>query len=249
MLPGFRFLLAAIVLCISILVFGLGAAALLRARTEEFASNPSWRGTPEPKLGVDGTRTTLAMLRVEPQAGEQRATDLPAGIIPRDTAPAAAASPEPEPERMAASARALEPGEGETAAAGAAPAAAEPDTPALTAETKIAAVETASLQAAPVAAELSSAEGDADRTQQQAAPTAPDSIATKLAALGDQPTAIEATPKTAASPDQDASKARARAQRAKARRRLARARLAKQQAAAAAAAQQQSLLFPLFGQV
>ena len=31
MLPGFRFLLAAILLSASILVFGLGAAALLRA--------------------------------------------------------------------------------------------------------------------------------------------------------------------------------------------------------------------------
>jgi len=47
MLPGFRFLFAAIVLSMSILVFGLGAAALLRAAHEEFASNPSWRGAPE----------------------------------------------------------------------------------------------------------------------------------------------------------------------------------------------------------
>jgi len=31
MLPGFRFLFAAIVLSISMLIFGLGAAALLRA--------------------------------------------------------------------------------------------------------------------------------------------------------------------------------------------------------------------------
>ena len=40
MLPGFRFLFAAIVLSMSILVFGLGAAALLRAAHEEFAANP-----------------------------------------------------------------------------------------------------------------------------------------------------------------------------------------------------------------
>ena len=45
MLPGFRFLFAAIVLSMSILVFGLGAAALLRAAHEEFASNPSWHAT------------------------------------------------------------------------------------------------------------------------------------------------------------------------------------------------------------
>ena len=43
MLPGFRFLLAAIILATSILIFGLGAAALLRAAHEEFASNPTWR--------------------------------------------------------------------------------------------------------------------------------------------------------------------------------------------------------------
>ena len=50
MLPGFRFLFAAIVLSMSILVFGLGAAALLRAAHEQFASNPSWRATPDAML-------------------------------------------------------------------------------------------------------------------------------------------------------------------------------------------------------
>ena len=39
MLPGFRFLFAAIVLSMSVLVFGLGAAALLRAAHEEVASS------------------------------------------------------------------------------------------------------------------------------------------------------------------------------------------------------------------
>src|SRR4029077_8790210 len=43
MLPGFRFLFAAILLSTSILVFGLGAAALLRATHEQFVSNPAWR--------------------------------------------------------------------------------------------------------------------------------------------------------------------------------------------------------------
>jgi hypothetical protein len=47
MLPGFRFLFTAIMLSLSILIFGLGAAALLRAAHEEVASNPSWRATPE----------------------------------------------------------------------------------------------------------------------------------------------------------------------------------------------------------
>ena len=48
MLPGFRFLFAAIILSMSILVFGLGAAALLRTAHEEFAANPTWRAAPEP---------------------------------------------------------------------------------------------------------------------------------------------------------------------------------------------------------
>ena len=47
MLPGFRFLFGAIVLSISVLVFGFGAAALLRTAHEEFASAPAWRPAPE----------------------------------------------------------------------------------------------------------------------------------------------------------------------------------------------------------
>ncbi len=72
MLPGFRLLFATTVLAISILVFGLGAAALLRAAHEEFASLPAWRlaqhpvltpFTPQaPKLE---TTPILAMLRIE----------------------------------------------------------------------------------------------------------------------------------------------------------------------------------------
>src|SRR3981189_2401695 len=46
MLPGFRFLFGAIVLSMSVLVFGLGAAALLRAAHEEFANVPSRRAPP-----------------------------------------------------------------------------------------------------------------------------------------------------------------------------------------------------------
>ena len=50
MLPGFRFLFATVVLAVSVLVFGLGAAALLRAAHEEFASLPSWRLAQPPPL-------------------------------------------------------------------------------------------------------------------------------------------------------------------------------------------------------
>ena len=73
MLPGFRFLFAAIVLSMSVLVFGLGAAALLRAAHEEFASLPSRRAPPEPVFAQqnDAPLPTLALLRVEPPVAEK----------------------------------------------------------------------------------------------------------------------------------------------------------------------------------
>jgi hypothetical protein len=75
MLPGFRFLLSAIVLCFSILVFGLGAAALLRAAHEQFASRPSWYPTPSTTFAQQGdplarqgdsSGSVLALLEVDP---------------------------------------------------------------------------------------------------------------------------------------------------------------------------------------
>lgn len=71
MLPGFRFLLAAIVLSASILVFGLGAASLLRASHEQYVSNPSWRNGPQEQLfaqAPEPAQPVLAALRVEPVA-------------------------------------------------------------------------------------------------------------------------------------------------------------------------------------
>ncbi|MES2752133.1 MAG: hypothetical protein V4661_12255, partial [Pseudomonadota bacterium] len=71
MLPGFRILVATIVLSASVLVFGLGAAALLRAAHEEFASLPSWRLAQPPLLSpkIEPAPATLALLRLEtPQA-------------------------------------------------------------------------------------------------------------------------------------------------------------------------------------
>jgi hypothetical protein len=67
MLPGFRFLFAAIMLSMSFLVFGLGATALLRSAHEEFASNPAWRAAPEVKFAqqTEATMPVLATLRVE----------------------------------------------------------------------------------------------------------------------------------------------------------------------------------------
>ena len=56
MLPGFRFLFAAVMVSMSILIFGLGAAALLRAAHEEFASSPPWHATPETTFAQQGDR-------------------------------------------------------------------------------------------------------------------------------------------------------------------------------------------------
>lgn len=72
MLPGFRFLFAAIMLSISTLVFGLGAAALLRASHEQFASLPVLPAAPAlpPAATADASPhdtapPTLALLRVD----------------------------------------------------------------------------------------------------------------------------------------------------------------------------------------
>jgi hypothetical protein len=88
MLPGFRVLLAAIALTFSTVIFALGAAALLRASHERFASLPALR-VPEP------ASPTLAMLQVEPAI---TAPSLPAteAADPPQSTPTVAASPEPE---------------------------------------------------------------------------------------------------------------------------------------------------------
>jgi hypothetical protein len=89
MLPGFRFLFATVVLAASVLIFGLGAAALLRAAHEELASlaaavSPAPRPLP---AGQDAMRPTLALLRIE-------TPDIPAKLDPvRGTAAAADAKP------------------------------------------------------------------------------------------------------------------------------------------------------------
>src|SRR5690242_16613149 len=95
MLPGFRFLFAAILLCVSILIFGLGAAALLRAAHEEFASKPSWRGAPEASFAQHSAAPrppVLALLKLEPKPEEQKEAGRPIATAPAD-APAAAPAP------------------------------------------------------------------------------------------------------------------------------------------------------------
>ena len=79
MLPGFRFLFAAILLSASILVFGLGAAALLRASHEQYVSNPSWRNGPQEQVfaqAPEPAQPVLAVLRAEPETATDAAPSL-----------------------------------------------------------------------------------------------------------------------------------------------------------------------------
>jgi len=82
MLPGFRFLFTAVVLSMSILVFGLGAAALLRASHEKFANLPSLRPLPEPMFTQQNEPIpTLALMRVDPPEVEKKVDDVPAAAV------------------------------------------------------------------------------------------------------------------------------------------------------------------------
>jgi hypothetical protein len=89
MLPGFRFLFAAIMLSMSLLVFGLGAAALLRAAHESFASNSSWRAAPEATFAQrsDSTLPMLATLRVDPPVVEKTPEQALPAASPVETSP------------------------------------------------------------------------------------------------------------------------------------------------------------------
>ena len=198
MLPGFRFLLAAILLSMSLLIFGLGAAALLRAAHEEFASIPSRRRPPETLFAqrVD-TTPTLAMLRVEPSAADQKTMEPP--IAGQDqpaivSAPAESEMPAAEPDKVAALTATPEtspPSEAPTSGAAAAeiPVQAETqvqaDAPSSAAETKVAAIAeampAASNEATAIAPDQASAPVD-DSTRM---------AETRIATLGGPPVIIE----------------------------------------------------------
>lgn len=111
MLPDLRFLFVAVVLSLSMLIFGLGAAALLRSAHEEFASLPTRRAPPETVFAppTEASRPTLALLRVEPANTDQSGSDRPA--VANAAVPNVAVAPEPpspiastaaEPDKMAA---------------------------------------------------------------------------------------------------------------------------------------------------
>ncbi|WP_208867037.1 hypothetical protein [Bradyrhizobium sp. AS23.2] len=103
MLPGFRFLLAAILLSTSILVFGLGAAALLRATHQQYVANPSWRNGPQEQLfaqAPEPAQPVLAALRAEPEMASEPVASQPEPSV-RDLIPTIGL-PVSEPEQVAA---------------------------------------------------------------------------------------------------------------------------------------------------
>ena len=241
MLPGFRFLFAAIVLSMSVLVFGLGAAALLRTAHEQFASIPSRRAPPEPVFAraTEPPMPTLALLRFEPPVSEKAPDNAPASIVtePEPTiASTSDAAPKAEPEKLAAlkpeEAAPAEPVKPEIATAEAPPATAPAPisvTPTPPDEVKLAAIAetppaTMATASEPVAATLS-LEGNI--------------AATKIATLGGPAVTIE-QPASVKTPSvkPNRSAARKRAARAKERRRIAAARRAALLAQQAAAQQQ-----------
>jgi hypothetical protein len=252
MLPGFRFLLAAIVLSMSVLVFGLGAAALLRAAHQEFASAPAWRVAPEPifagqneaprEPSTEESIPVLAKLRVEPEPEQPAATDVdPATAVPADP-PAIAPMPD-QPEKIVA----LEPLDNtqpepakpempvpEISVQSEAPPA---DTPAAAPaeEASMATTEPVLPPANPVLPPANEAIVPAPEAAIVPPAVDTDIIAPKIATLGGPPVAIQTPPpaKTIAKPDQSLAKKRLQARRAAERRRKAlRARQAAQQQAA-----------------
>ncbi|KRR29768.1 hypothetical protein [Bradyrhizobium retamae] len=238
MLPGFRFLFIAIVLSMSILVFGLGAAALLRAAHEEFANLPSRRAAPEPMFARqnDDPLPSLALMRVDPPVAERPADNVAAAAVPEAASEAPAstvqspdASPA-EPEQLAAATPAEPEMIAETPVAPAS--AAQTEAPAPSAEVKLAAVPDTPEPAAAAASPPAAPTTDVPLLEDNAA-------VTRIATLGGPAAIVDektSAKTTEAKPDRSAVKKRA-AQQAQERRRIAaqRARLARE----AALAQQQ----------
>lgn len=99
MLPGFRLLVTAVVLCLSLLVFGFGATALLRSARDHVASLPVHRAAPQTVFASQpppDAPATLSMLRVETPEIEATVPEAPAAALQDIPAPA------PEPARQAA---------------------------------------------------------------------------------------------------------------------------------------------------
>ncbi|UQD71307.1 hypothetical protein JEY40_36550 [Bradyrhizobium japonicum] len=226
MLPGFRFLFAAILLSTSILVFGLGAAALLRATHEQYVSNPSWRNGPQEKVfaqSPEPAQPVLAALRAEPEAAVEPTPSLrdrvpTIGLPVNEPEQVAALTTEPEvpPQVTEAAPPAAEPVQAEATTEAIAPAPADTLTPADT---------TASIPEATPAV-TASEPAPADPGAAVASPP-PDIAPAKVAALNDPAaTALQDAPAKAkgdtkrdAKADSSAPDSKATKQQAKAKKR------------------------------
>jgi hypothetical protein len=110
MLPGIRFLCAAVVLTVSLVIFGMGAAALLRSAHQEFANLPNRRPAPTTVFSRQPeTAPALAMLRLDLRADVQAAVPAPAAAAPspadvsvKEEAPTPALPAPIEPARVVA---------------------------------------------------------------------------------------------------------------------------------------------------
>ena len=256
MLPGFRFLFAATMLSMSLLIFGLGAAALLRAAHESFASNSSWHAAPEVTFAQRGDAMLPMLATLSVDTVTEKAAD-PANVV---------VAPAPSPAESADSNQSAASRPAETPALGApkpdvaptqmvlaenppAPEAAPAAEAATTGETRTAAVAAPDASSdnggpampQPAPAILSPANPTtAASTATTASNTATeaDVAATKIATLGGPPVDIvtdgpvreKAAKPEHANDDQSAVQKRVHARRIMRRRRLAaRARLAAQQ--------------------
>lgn len=217
MLPGFRFLFAAILLSTSILVFGLGAAALLRATHEQYVSNPSWRNGPQEQVfaqSPEPAQPVLAALRAEPEPVEPAPTlrdQVPTIGLPvqepEQTAPVTSEA-DAAPQVAAATADASEPAKAETAAEAAAPTATDTLTPADA---------TAAIPEAKPAA-TASVTAPADPSPAPASP-AVDAAPAKLAALNDPAATAPKDPPAKAKVDGSKADDKATKRQAKAKKR------------------------------
>ena len=245
MLPGFRFLFAAIMLSMSLLVFGLGAAALLRAAHESFASNSSWRAAPEVTFAQrsDSALPMLATLRVDTPVVEKAPEQASPVASSVETSPAATA---PATSEQVAAVKPPDAAPAETRASDSAPPAmlpAENPPPAAQATATVDQTTTAAITppGAPSGASEPAAAAEPKGTPQVTpAPDQASPATTKIATLGGPPVDITeetisetlpARDKTAmpdqARADQSTIKRRVQAKRVAHRRRLtARARLA-----------------------
>ncbi|HEV2158951.1 hypothetical protein [Bradyrhizobium sp.] len=227
MLPGFRFLLAAILLSTSILVFGLGAAALLRATHEQYVSNPSWRNGPQEQVfaqAPEPAQPVLAVLRAEPAVAAAPAPSLrdqvPTIGLP-ETQPeqiaalATETDPQPQPQATEVAPPAAEPAEAETKAeiTTGAPAPAPTDT--LTPADTTASIPEPKPEVKPAATASEPAPADPSTAL---ASSALDATSAKLAALNDPATTAWKDPPAkakadAATPDSKAIKRKAKAKK------------------------------------